>query len=463
MAVPLEFKIYIQIFLVKLVSYKSFFLLFISVFVSMPSGHLFERAFADTGLKLNNLYQLYQKSLSVSERLKRAEADIEIADARYRQAISEVYPEVQMRFDQRIRDNANFGRLAGTSIDPTDNTTSRGTSRVPGRTQADGIITLNQPIFRGFRDFLLSDAAKEESRGLELTYERQKDLLFLDVAELFFQIRLFEQLREILSSTEKTLKDRIDELASFVKLGKSRESEILASESELADNVALVARTEGFLSASKEALSFLVAIPASELAISEEPVDARAVMDLKWYLEKGKTRPDILAAEAFTNAQGKVATATGRELWPSASFEGNTYPYEDPDRTREWDVLFRVTVPLFDGGRVNAKKSEALLEQRKRDLTAKELSRLTERDVRTAYKNLNSSIKEAAAIKKLTEATRKNLSSQRRDYGLGVVTNIDVLQSIRAVQDAERRLVDSKIATELNRVRLDIAAGSLNQ
>jgi outer membrane protein TolC len=53
----------------------------------------------------------------------------------------------------------------------------------------------------------------------------------------------------------------------------------------------------------------------------------------------------------------------------------------------------------------------------------------------------------------------RNYETQQREYRLGLINNLEVLQVLANLQDVERQWLISKAAARLNSVRLKIAMG----
>ena len=406
------------------------------------------------------LYQCFELAEERSSEVLGTREQVLAANARYTQAFASVLPTINFVVDQRYRNSIDFGRVpvpGGSSAeDPSTITGGRGGT--VGKNQIEGVLRVSQPIFSGFRDFILVDAAKETIIASEHTAHRAQDVLKTAVASAFYQTLTYISDRATLRRTLDVLHQRVSELQRFRELGKARESEVLAAESELFDTQALLANTEGLLSASRELLAFFVGERGrTESLISTE--DSPELAPLDDYLARSLNRSDLLAAEHQLTAQSHIARATSRQRWPAISFEGNGYVFEDPERTRDWDLLFRLNIPLFEGGAIDARRAEE--ESKSRALLAERdsLRRFVEQEVRSAYAELAASQSEAKVLAQLMQVSQKNFEAQKSDYELGVVTNLEVLSSIRRMHDAERRAKATELAAKLARIKLQFATG----
>lgn len=408
------------------------------------------------------LEKAYQLALLQSEELGRREQDILIAEAQYKEVLGTIYPNIHLLASQRFRSSDQYGisDSGGGAVDePGGGGTVQRSRRDDKEFQA--AINVRQPIFTGFREFFVSQSLKSEAKALEHDRERAKQLLFLDVADVYSQILMFDGDIKILSDQSVVLSDRIVELGRFIDLGRSREGEIHAVESQLAEVASIRERTKGALQASKELLAFLVGLPATLLQLAEQrPIVQPLTLDD--YLAQSVERHDIKASTARVYSGEKLVTAAEREKWPSISAEGNAYPYEDPDLNREWDAFVVFDLPIFEGGSINARIAQTRADLRSRQLTLQEVRRVAERDVRTAYSEMAASLSEVEALKKLVQASRKNTTSQIADYKLGLVTNLDVLDALRAEQESKRRLLLAETTLKTNQARLIVAAGGPN-
>lgn len=407
--------------------------------------------FCTAGYSLT-LEEAFEKAKQQSESLKITKERITEAEAIYNEAIASVYPNVNLLLTERLRNgegtsNSDFG--------------SSGSFSGPRKDRFQSSVNLIQPIFSGFRDFLLADAAEAEISARKLTLSRSTELLFLNVAEVYLQVLLYQKDLAELEATGSVLKKRVDEIGEFVKLGKAREGETFAAEADIAENAATKSNVEGLLKASKEMLSFLTGIPSKDIKINYK-TNASKVEPVSFYLELGKKRADILASELQIQSAEKQLTATEREHWPDISLEGNYYPYENPDQDRSAEVLFRLSLPIFDGGAIDARAAQKASQLRTASLNSEELKRKTESDIRTAYVTYHASEEEYSRFKEFVAKTKKNYESQKHDYTTGVVTNLDVLQSIRQLREAQRRLTQADIQRQVNRIRLKASSGEFS-
>ena len=407
-----------------------------------------------------DLQTCFELAVLRSETLGMKEEDIRVAQARYWQAVGAVLPKVHLLTSESIRNRSSAGGFSSGVIDTSagDNSSSLvggGGSRPDSFSSR---INVKQPIFSGFREFNLGQAAGAQERASVHDRKRAYQLLYLDVSDVFYQILMYEGDLRILAQTQKTLQERIVELEKRVKLGKSRPGELLMAKADLADAAVAVEKTRGLLGASRELLAFLCGIPADAFHLKDSQLFPSADA-LEAYLRGSGERPDVLAAiEAERSARKQLSAAKG-EHWPTISAEGNYYLKQSPDRGQEWSVFLTCDLPIFEGGIIEAKVSEQRALVRQSQLNLEQLRRTADKDIRTAYNNFIASVAQVLQLKEAVRIAEENHKAQTNDYKLGVVTNLDVLTSVRQLHDTRQKLLDAEMEARDNLIQLHVAAG----
>lgn len=395
------------------------------------------------------LQQGYEMAIARSEALQITQEQVNFAKGRYDEAFSAIFPQVNLSSSELFRNSTDgFGNEGG--VVPAGN-----------RRRFRSSISFTQPIFRGFREFLLADAAKFELSSAELTKQRRREELFLEVASSFEQLRLSRADLKILSRTQETLLERLKELKDWVRLGKSKASEISAAEAERADVLASIEQVKGAEAAALEYLRFFIGdvVNEAELVGGEEAVKLDRVES---YVTKGETRSDVRANSDQLGSLTKQVSVAKRERWPAINLSGNYYPYQHPDSEQDWDISVSLQMPLFDSGRISARVSQQEALRRQSELSLQQLKRSIERDIRTSYAQTLASFARVKSLSNLVGDAERSYDSQRADYKLGIVTNLDVLQAIRQVEDAKRRLLAAQVEARINVTKLAVACGDLS-
>ncbi len=402
-------------------------------------------------LTLKGCYLLAQKQ---SETIAIGTEQIKIAQGKYEEAFAAILPNIRAGVTQRLRNDPNFGRNNVAGNDIATGSASRALSKHP----LESTVTFSQPIFSGFREYYVSRASKAEVEATKLDTKRKEELLYQDVADIFYQTLYYQEDNNILDASDKILSERIEELKKFITLGKSRESEIQAAIADKASLGASKAQTEGLFNASKEMLAFLIGKDATSFSLVKD-TSTPPLSPIDPLIMQGKSRADVEASIKRAQGTHDAVTAAERSRWPLLTANGSYFSYENPDLNRDWEVLFRIDMPLFEGGAIDARIDQSRAQLRAATLLANQTRRAAERDIRIAYGNVVSSQHEVKTLTLLVRAAEKSYEAQHLDYSRGVVTNLEVLTALKTLQDSKRRLTAAQADLKTNIVRLNVAAG----
>ena len=357
-------------------------------------------------------------------------------------------------------------RQAGAALYPTltgfasytwQDTGARDSTLYPTR-QRLARITANQPLFRGFREF----AAVRQSRALvgaqDDDYWHARVQLFKDVAQNFYEVLAIEQ--DLVSLGEQIVQyqQRTKELQDRVRIGRSRTGEVLTVQSEISTLDAQIEQRKAELSTAREVFAFLSGLPATTPLRDTEVLPAHPGA-LDEYLARIALRPDVKAMQQRqTAAQENLTVARGAHL-PSLDLNANHYLERSGSLENvDWDVQLALTVPLYAGGGLQSRVREARSQSTQAELSASQVRRQAEQEIRSVYQSVVLDRTQLDALEKAADAAQKNYSAQRRDYRLGLVTNLDVLQAQASFQENQRALQRARYGTKLNYVHLQAAA-----
>lgn len=396
------------------------------------------------------LQQAFQKSLNQSESLATREEDIHIAEAHRWQALGTVLPQVNAKGTEFLQD---------TSSNASDGSTL--SSSFTRRSKPEVSLGVSQTLFQGLREFRALKMAGVEKQKNIFEKQRATQILFSEVTRAYYTVIELEKELQILESIHSTMQKRINELNERLRLGKSRESEKLTVETQLATLEAQVEKIKGEIGSAREMLAFLIGEPVTQKLVDTFEVPT-TIEPLNTLLAKLSSRPDLNASkEAVRLAEGKVNYQKGGYL-PTLLFNGNYYPYRVGfQQDIKWDALFTLNFPLFSGGTTMGLVKEAKAGFKQSQLADEEKIRRAERDLRQTYNNFQTSLRREASLKKAEAKSAANFRAQSQEYRLGLVNNLEVLQSLRDWQ--ERRLDDNRghYQTKLDYLQLRVAEGSL--
>jgi outer membrane protein len=241
-----------------------------------------------------------------------------------------------------------------------------------------------------------------------------------------------------------------------VAIGRSRESEILSTQSQ---NAALESRLEvarGFRMASLSVLNTFVGAHLS--GIVDDRPEAVLPAPLETYLQRLGQRPDVRAAEERQRSFGHFSAAARRGYSPTLDVAGNYYLKRvGSNKPVDWDVLFTLDAPFYTGGNTRSVVEQAESDERAAGLQMSQTYRQAEGEVRERYQNLLSLLAQVTKLQRSAELAERNYTVQQNEYRLGLVNNLDVLAALNTWQESQLALDTARLAAKNVSLRLDLA------
>src|SRR5258708_23039472 len=147
-------------------------------------------------------------------------------------------------------------------------------------------------------------------------------------------------------------------------------------------------------------------------------------------------------------------------FWTKLSLIANSYA----ERTGflsdvRWDATFLLNVPIYEGGSTRADVQLARAQQIIAQLTLSRLKRDAERQVRTAYDNLQHTVSQVQAYTRAVALSQENYQVQGREYRQGLINNLELLQVMNALQSVQQQAAAAGASAKLSDVLFRISMG----
>ena len=189
------------------------------------------------------------------------------------------------------------------------------------------------------------------------------------------------------------------------------------------------------------------------------PVDAVTLDAAK--AQALKERPDLKAQQDREANARLSASATKLERLPSLQAfgdygsNGTALNNSVPTRT----VGISVKVPIFDGGRRDARREESASQYRAETVRTNDLKEQIELDVRLALDGLQSAEQEVTVAQEGQDLANNELTQARRRYDAGVAVGVEVTDAQTRLERARDNRTDALYSYNLARLDLAQAMG----
>ncbi len=410
----------------------------------MTDALLFEatgitRADIDRAVKKEtlDLLDIYVLAVSSTERMA-IEGEYALqADARRRQALGLFLPRVSLKATKPM-----------TEEDRTSPSTQRTSVSLYAR----------QNLLTGLDEYSSFRGSTAEQRYRRLILSDSAGRLLLDAASVYLKALQIEKNLKNRGKTLEHYRGIAGELRRRVAVGRSRQSELLRTNSQIYKIKAEIESLQNGYAQARNSLSVISGVPQEKRLVEEVclPPAPEMPRDKSKMIE---SRFDIKAAvEALDIARSKLLAAQGGHL-PSIYLEGNYRLYQHYETGRDIYAGLGAELPIFSGGITSARVSEAASVRRQAELRLEQTRRVSRNEIEEAHSTYSSSMHAMESFKKALDAADNNYRAILGEYRLNLVTLLDVFSALTTLESARDDYERTVLENCLSRIRLGVATG----
>jgi outer membrane protein len=425
-----------------------------------------------------DLQTCFQLTAIRDDSLKISMQDIYIAQAQLSQSIAALWPTFTatnqqqfIHYNTTTSGGTSFTNLGvtGASAAGTGTGTSTGGTGTPvtGFTEvsnnrnytSQSNISMSYTLFNGGQNYNNVGASRAQVEAKRETLARDYQTIYQDVAQAFYNVLQYQGDMIIQHDLVEALSARVDDLKDRVHLGRSRPSEFLQAQTDLANARFTAEQQLGSGNAAEETLAFYIGIPSGKFKLKDSQKFPSA-RQLEYYLQQSGARPDVLSqVQSLRQAERNLSVAKG-ELFPTITANGDYLASQDPvSNDVDGTMTLQISMPIFDGGLILGQIHQNRELVRQSAINVQQLQRTADQDTRTAYVNFNASVAQVLVLREAARLAAENLQAQVEDYRRGVVSNLDVLTALQDYQTARVQLHNANMTARLNLINLHVSAG----
>jgi len=237
-----------------------------------------------------------------------------------------------------------------------------------------------------------------------------------------------------------------------VQLANDRQQLLVAENARRSAHLQLLRAMNVQLDIELELTDKLGYIPVDKITLEEARAQAMA------------TRPDFKAQQQREAGAKLSASATKLERLPSLGFFGDygsigSSIFDNALPTRTYGVTLRI--PVFDGGRRDARRAEAASQYRAETVRTKDLREQIELEIRLALDTLRSAEEQVTVAREGLELSENELAQARRRYDAGVANSLEVTDAQTRLERARDNQTQSLYNYNVARIDLEQAMGKV--
>lgn len=413
-----------------------------------------------------NLIQIYEQALGHDARLREAAANLRAIRETRPQSLARLLPSLSVTAEMNRNSVRSSFQSAPSSLGGNPLVFFAGGTNVDFWNSAAS-LNLIQPIYH--REYWVQlNLADKQIAEAEARFAAEQQGLIKRTVEVYFEALYAGDSLEFLQAELTHLTEQRELAQARFEAGLNAITDVheadaawhrlrtlkIREENRLQDTLANIELITGQPPASLDRLREKLILQTPEPASPEQWVEFARL-----------NNPDLLAATTRVEAQqqridqhyaGHLPTI---DLVGRAGFTDNDRPY---GISTEYQAIgMQLTVPVFEGGAVNARVRQARHEYEAAREHLDGVRRTVTHDVREACRAVLSAISQIEALEATRQSTESALEAAQTGLEVGIRTMVDVLNQQAQVYEARRDHARARYDYILARFRLKWASGVL--
>ncbi|MBI3766813.1 MAG: TolC family protein, partial [Ignavibacteriales bacterium] len=332
-------------------------------------------------------------------------------------------------------------------------------------------LTLQQPLFTGFRLQSSSDVAEYTAQATAEDYHRDKADLIYNVQTAYWSLYKANEFKKVIDENVDQVKAHLKDAQNFFAQGIVTKNEVLKIEVQLSNVQLLQLDAQNSVRLAMIALNNIIGLPLDteiDLASSIQRQE-KEHGEVNALIQKAlNLRPEMKGMELRVKA-GESALTLARSGWfPQIYLTGNYYyarpnqrvfPAEDQFKDT-WDVSLSVSLDIWNWGTTIHQTNQAQAQLAQSQDALSQLRDGITLDVTQDYLNLNHSRERIAVAEKGVSQAEENYRITNEKFKSGVALNSDLLDAEGSLLQSKWSYIQALVDYELADARLQKAIGA---
>lgn len=331
-------------------------------------------------------------------------------------------------------------------------------------------LSLQQPLFTGFRLSSLKNAAEYNFEAVNFEYKSSINDYALKIQEAFWNFYNAEQIVELTSEQLTSLNNNVADTKNFLDNGLVSLNDLLKLQVQQSNTELKLIEAKNNLDLARMNFNRVIGVSLnSDIKIITEEFGS----DLINY------NPDEILAEAKSNRnelkalEKKVAAIDEGITSANSTWFPNVYLFSDfyyanpnqrifPQRNQfddTWDVGVSLNWDLWDWGLTSSKSTQAEQLKIQTETSLAQLTEAIEIEVYQAYLNYNKSKDKITVSKKAVEQAEENYRITKEKYDVQLSTSSELVDAQTYLLAAKTNLTQALVEYELSKVKLYKSVG----
>ncbi len=366
-----------------------------------------------------------------------------------------------------------IGASAGLNYSRTD-IKSNGVPNAPTVIEGSGRnlgLSLNQVIYNRI-DNLNLGIADLQAKQADLDYAAAQQDLLLRASTAYFAVLQANASLQLAVASQKAFKNQLEQAQKRYEVGlvavtdvanaqanyDKANADIITARNALENAQSLLATITGKLPAGLDDVRTSLSTPSPDPANPEEWINLATKQNIS--LQSAQIGGQISQENIAINRAARMPTVdlTGQYGYNSTLSQFNGRQSSNLAAS----IGLQVSVPLYTGGRINAKSRQAAYQYQQTQNEIENLRRTVQQGTANDYRGVITSISEITAYGQSVESARTSLAATEAGYQVGTRTIVDVLNAQIQVFSAMANFLNARYSYLTNYLKLKADTGQLS-
>jgi outer membrane protein len=320
-------------------------------------------------------------------------------------------------------------------------------------------VNVTQPIYQGGGTVARTAAAEEQIEAERARNGVAESTVFFSVAQYYFDVLRDQATVELNINNEQVLRRQLEATNDQFRVGSVTRTDVAQAEARLAAARASRETAEGTLAVSRANFERFVGHPPTNLVTPELHPAIPQTREQAIGLAATKN-PNVLAALFTEDAARATVVATRAQLLPSLNLVTDVNRAQETvsngRETTTGSVVFRVTMPLYEGGQIYSQTRQAQEKVAQSMGLTDDARRAAVQAATQAWETIQSAGASAYSLQSTIAADRIALEGVRQEQQVGARTILDILNQ-------QQQLFSDQVALVVSQHDLGVAEFNLAQ
>jgi outer membrane protein len=332
-------------------------------------------------------------------------------------------------------------------------------------------LSLNQVIYNRINNLNLG-IADLQAKQADLDYAAAQQDLLLRASTAYFAVLQANASLQLAAASQKAFKNQLEQAQKRYEVGlvavtdvanaqanyDKANADIITARNALENAQSALATITGKLPSELDDVRTSLSTPSPDPANPEEWINLATKQNIS--LQSAQIGGQISQENIAINRAARMPTVdlTGQYGYNSALSQFNGRQSSNLAAS----IGLQVSVPLYTGGRINAKSRQAAYQYQQTQNEIENLRRTVQQGTANDYRGVITSISEITAYGQSVESARTSLAATEAGYQVGTRTIVDVLNAQIQVFSAMANFLNARYSYLTNYLKLKADTGQLS-